>query len=118
MKTMMAVAAFALAIGTVKAQIRQGDIAMLKPYAMLFGSASALDAWQRDQKALSPEALKVHEQNLLGSREVWEFIRKAPVRVLSYLPSDGCVQVWVLEPADKQGAAWVNPKDLEELPRQ
>jgi hypothetical protein len=51
-KTMMAVAALSWLAAQANAQIRQGDIAMLKPYAMLFGSASALDAWQRDEKVL------------------------------------------------------------------
>ena len=100
-------AVFALA-----GELREGATMYVKANSMWFESDSALSAWQRDKKHLSPEALKAHQEALLGSREAWRFVSKLPVRIRRYSPSKSEVEVEMLSPGRFQASLWwVDEKD-------
>jgi hypothetical protein len=72
----------------------------------------ALATWQRDKKRFAPEALKPHQDNLLGNREAWQFITKQPVRIRRYWATEHEVQVEMLSPGRLHGSVWwVDDKD-------
>ena len=59
------------------------------------------------------EALKIHQDDLLGSREAWQFIYKQWVRIRQYWPTVDEVEVEMLGPGRFQGGVWwVDAKDL------
>src|SRR5215472_15534335 len=66
----------------VQGQIREGLIVYVKPNSMWFLSDTALSTWQKDEAHLSPEALKTHQDDVLGSREAWQFGNQQRVKVL------------------------------------
>jgi hypothetical protein len=87
-------------------EIREGDTMYVRANSMWFESASTLATWQRDKRRLSPKALKVHQDNLLGGREAWQFITKQPVRIRRYWGTEHEVQVEMLSPGRLHGSVW------------
>jgi hypothetical protein len=99
--------AFALA-----GEIREGATMYVKANSMWFQSANTLAAWQRDKKHFTPGALKAHQDNLLSSREAWQFITKQPVRIRRYWAAENEVEVEMLSPGRLHGSVWwVDGKD-------
>ena len=110
---MAAVIYFSAALLALAGEIREGAAMYVKPNSMWFQSDTALAAWQRDQARLSPKALKLHQDDLLGSREAWQFIYKQRVRIRGYGPTENQVEVEALGPGRFQGFIWwVDAKDL------
>jgi hypothetical protein len=95
-----------LAVSLLAAEIREGATMYVKADSMWFESYSGLDTWQRDKKNLTPEALKAHRENLLGTREVWQFVRKLPVRIRTYYAAASAVEVEMLSPGRFQSSVW------------
>ena len=93
-------------------ELREGATIYVKANSMWFESASTLATWQRDKKHLTPEALKAHQNNLLYSREAWQFIAKQPVRIRRYWTTESEVEVEMLSPGRLHGSVWwVDDKD-------
>jgi len=93
-------------------EIREGATVYVKANSMWFQSASTLATWQRDKKHLSPEDLKAHQDNILGSRDAWQFITKQPVRIRRYWATVHEVEVEMLSPGRLHGSIWwVDDKD-------
>jgi hypothetical protein len=93
-------------------QIREGATMYVKANSMWFESASTLATWQRDRKHFTPGALKAHQDNLLGSREAWQFTTKQPVRIRRYWTTESEVEVEMLSPGRLHGSVWwVDDKD-------
>jgi hypothetical protein len=108
MRTLMAVAALAPAIGNANAQNAQ-----VRANAMWFSSATALDAWQRDKAHLSSKALKAHQDSLLNSREAWQFIYRQPVTILLNEAELHELEVQMIGPGRLQGSVWwIDSRDL------
>jgi hypothetical protein len=94
------------------AEIREGATMFIKANSMWFESASTLATWQRDKKHLTPHDLKAHQDNLLGSREAWQFVTKLPVRIRRYWATENEVEVEMLSPGRLHGTVWwVDDKD-------
>jgi hypothetical protein len=97
---------------TLAGEIREGATMYVKANSMWFESASTLATWQRDKKRLAPQDLKAHQDDLLGSREAWQFITKQPVRIRLYWAAENEVQVEMLSPGRLHGSVWwVDDKD-------
>ena len=87
-------------------EIREGSTIYVKANSMWFESYNGLHAWQRDKKTLSPEDLKAHQDNLLGSRDAWQFTSKQPVRIHRYYAAGNAVEVEMLNPGRLHGSIW------------
>jgi hypothetical protein len=87
-------------------EIRDGATMYVKADSMWFESYNGLNAWQRDKKALTPEDLKAHQDNLLGSRDAWQFTSKLPVRIHRYYAAGNAVEVEMLNPGRLHGSIW------------
>ena len=104
---LLSVGTFALA-----GEIREGATMYVRANSMWFQSATALAAWQRDKKHLSPDALKAHQDDLLASRDAWQFITKQPVKIRRYWATENEAEVEMLSPGRLHGSVWwVDKKD-------
>jgi hypothetical protein len=93
-------------------QIREGATMYVKANSMWFESPSTLATWQRDKKRLTPGALKAHQDNLLGSREAWQFTTRQPIRIRRYWATENEVEVEILSPGRLHSSIWwVDDKD-------
>jgi hypothetical protein len=88
------------------AQIVVGDAANVRANSMWFQEPDKLSQWQQLKRASNAAALASYEQEVLGSREAWQFTNRLAVKVLAYNEADEQVTVELTTPGRLAGTEW------------
>ncbi len=90
----------------VPAQIVVGAAANVRANSIWFQEPDKLSHWQQLKRAGDATALASYEQEMLGSREAWQFTNRLAVKVLSYNEADEQVTVELTTPGRLAGTEW------------
>jgi hypothetical protein len=97
------VAATTLAVA---APIRKGAVMEVRPNSIWFQEASALTHWQQLKKGGNEAAVTSYQQQVLGQREAWQFLKPLKVKVLNFDPANSQVNVEMRTAGRLQGTTW------------
>ena len=88
------------------AQIVVGKAANVRANSIWFQEPDRLAQWQKLKREGNGAALASYEQEVLGSREAWQFTVQLDVRVLSYSEADQQATVELTTPGRLSGTEW------------
>lgn len=100
---MILVAAMTLAVA---APVRKGAVMEVKPNSIWFQEAAALTHWQELKKGGNEAALTSYQQQVLGQREAWQFLKPLKVKILNFNPTTNQINVEMRTTGRLQGTTW------------
>ena len=86
--------------------IRKGAVMQVKPNSVWFDEAAKLTHWQELKKSGNEAALTSFQDQVLGQREAWQFLKPLKVKILSYEPAKSQVNVEMKTAGRMQGTTW------------
>jgi hypothetical protein len=86
--------------------IRKGAVMQVKPNSVWFDEAAKLTHWQELKKSGDEAALTSFQEQMLGQREAWQFLKPLKVKILSYEPAKSQVNVEMKTAGRLQGTTW------------
>jgi hypothetical protein len=86
--------------------IRKGAVMEVKPNSIWFEEAAELTHWQELRKGGDEAALKSYQEQMLGQREAWQFLKPLKVKILRYDPASGQLNVEMRTAGRLQGTTW------------
>jgi hypothetical protein len=86
--------------------IRKGAVMQVKPNSIWFDEAAQLTHWQELKKSGNEAALTSYQEQMLGQREAWQFLKPLKVKILSYEPTKSQVNVEMKTAGRLQGTSW------------
>lgn len=78
----------------------------VKANSIWFSDADQLARWQELKKGGNPAALASYQDEVLSSRDAFQFINKLTVKILSYEPRQNRVDVEGMTPGRFLGSHW------------
>jgi len=96
----------ALMVGAFAREIRKGAVMQVKPNSIWFEDSAKLTHWQELKKSSDAAALASYQDEVLGQREAWQFIKPLTVKVLGYEPGKNQVNVEMKTTGRLFGSTW------------
>lgn len=90
----------------VAAPIRKGAVMQVKPNSVWFEDAAKLTHWQELKKGGNEAALTSYQEQMLGQREAWQFLKPLKVKILRYEPATSQINVEMRTAGRLQGSSW------------
>ena len=82
------------------------DLTQVKPNSIWFDESAQLTHWQELKKSGNAAALTSYEQQMLGQRNAWQFLKPLKVKILRYEPATSQVNVEMKTAGRLQGTTW------------
>jgi hypothetical protein len=92
-------------------EIRKGATMQVKPNSMWFQDTARLTHWQQLKKSGDSTALASYQDEVLSSRDAWQFTKRLTVRILGYEPGKGQVNVEMKTAGRMLGSTWLLDAD-------
>lgn len=86
--------------------VRKGAVMQVKPNSIWFDEFAQLTHWQELKKSGNAAALTSYEQQMLGQRNAWQFLKPLKVKILRYEPATSQVNVEMKTAGRLQGTTW------------
>ena len=86
--------------------IRKGAVMQVKPNSVWFDEAAELTHWQELKKSGNEAALTSFQDQVVGQREAWQFLKPLKVKILSYEPAKSQINVEMKTAGRMQGTTW------------
>jgi hypothetical protein len=86
--------------------IRKGAVMQVKPNSIWFDESAQLTHWQELKKSGNTAALTSYEEQMLGQRDAWQFLKPLKVKILRYEPVTSQVNVEMKTTGRLQGTTW------------
>jgi hypothetical protein len=86
--------------------IRKGAVVQVKPNSVWFEDAAKLTHWQELKKGGNEAALTTYQEQMLGQREAWQFLKPLKVKILRYEPAISQINVEMRTAGRMQGSTW------------
>ena len=86
--------------------IRKGAVMQVKPNSIWFDESAQLTHWQELKKSGNAAALTSYEEQMLGQRDAWQFLKPLKVKILRYEPATSQVNVEMKTAGRLQGTTW------------
>ena len=86
--------------------IRKGAVMQVKPNSIWFEDVAKLTHWQELKKAGNEAALTSYQEQMLGQREAWQFLKPLKVKILRYEAATSQVNVEMKTAGRLQGTTW------------
>jgi len=96
----------ALVTGADAGPIRKGAVMEVKPNSIWFEEVARLTRWQELKKGGDAAALTSYQEQMLGGREAWQFLKPLKVKILRYEPATSQVNVEMKTAGRLQGTTW------------
>lgn len=103
---LMLLVLLASATAAVAGPIRKGAVMEVKPNSIWFDEAAQLTHWQELKKGGDEAALTSYQEQMLGQREAWQFLKPLKVKILRYEPATNQVNVEMRTAGRLQGTTW------------
>lgn len=86
--------------------IRKGAVMQVKPNSVWFEDAAQLTHWQELKKGGNEAALTSYQEQMLGQREAWQFLKPLKVKILRFEPATSQINVEMRTAGRMQGSTW------------
>ena len=86
--------------------VRKGAVMQVKPNSIWFDESAQLTHWQELKKSGNAAAMTSYEQQMLGQRNAWQFLKPLKVKILRYEPATSQVNVEMKTAGRLQGTTW------------
>ena len=86
--------------------IRKGAVLQVKPNSIWFDESAQLTHWQELKKSGNAAALTSYQEQMLGQRDAWQFVKPLKVKILRYEPATSQVNVEMKTTGRLQGTTW------------
>jgi len=96
----------ALITGAFAKPIRKGAVMQVKPNSIWFDESAQLTHWQQLKKSGNAAALTSYQEQMLGQRDAWQFVKPLKVKILRYEPATSQVNVEMKTAGRLQGPTW------------
>ena len=96
----------ALMTGAFAKPIRKGAVLQVKPNSIWFDESAQLTHWQELKKSGNAAALTSYQEQMLGQRDAWQFVKPLKVKILRYEPATSQVNVEMKTTGRLQGTTW------------
>ena len=96
----------ALITGAFAKPIRKGAVMLVKPNSIWFDESAQLTHWQELKKSGNATALTSYQEQMLGQRDAWQFVKPLKVKILRYEPATSQVNVEMKTAGRLQGTTW------------
>ena len=100
-----------LATGSLAGEIEKGATFEVRADSIWFQDAAMLTQWQQLKKAGNSAALASYENDVLSTREAWQFTKQLTVEILGYDPDERQVNVELKTPGRLLGTQWLLDAD-------
>jgi hypothetical protein len=87
--------------------IEKGATMQVKPNSIWFQDQAELAQWQKLKNAGDAAALSAYEDQVLHSRDAWQFINQLDVKILDYEPAQQRVSVEMVSEGRMKGTDWL-----------
>jgi hypothetical protein len=94
------------AMVAVAGPVRKGAVMEVKPNSIWFEEASELTHWQELKKGGNEAALTSYQEQMLGQREAWQFLKPLKVKILRYEAATNQINVEMRTVGRLQGTTW------------
>jgi hypothetical protein len=106
-RAFLTVLLLAALIGGVHAgPIRKGAVMEVKPNSIWFEEVARLARWQELKKGGDAAALSSYQEQVLGGREAWQFLKPLKVKILRYDTAASQINVEMRTSGRMQGTTW------------
>lgn len=92
--------------GAFAGPIRKGAIVQVKPNSIWFDEAAQLTHWQELKKGGDAAAVTAYQEQMLGQRNAWQFVKPLKVKILRYEAATSQVNVEMKTAGRLQGTSW------------
>jgi hypothetical protein len=75
------------------AVMQKGAVVEVKPNSIWFDESAQLTHWQELKKAGNAAAVTSYEEQMLGQRDAWQFVKPLKVKILRYEPATSQINV-------------------------
>jgi hypothetical protein len=96
----------ALVTGADAGPIRKGAVMEVKPNSIWFEEVARLTRWQELKKGGDAAALTSYQEQMLGGREAWQFLKPLKVKILRYDTAASQINVEMKTSGRMQGTTW------------
>jgi len=96
----------ALVAGANAGPIRKGAVMEVKPNSIWFEEVARLTRWQELKKGGDAAALNSYQEQMLGGREAWQFLKPLKVKILRYDTAASQINVEMRTAGRMQGTTW------------
>jgi hypothetical protein len=96
----------ALVTGANAGPIRKGAVMEVKPNSIWFEEVARLTRWQELKKGGDAAALTSYQEQMLGGREAWQFLKPLKVKILRYDTATSQINVEMKTSGRMQGTTW------------
>jgi hypothetical protein len=96
----------ALVTGANAGPIRKGAVMEVKPNSIWFEEVARLTRWQELKKGGDAAALSSYQDQMLGGREAWQFLKPLKVKILRYDTAASQINVEMRTAGRMQGTTW------------
>ena len=86
--------------------IRKGAVMEVKPNSIWFEEVARLTRWQELKKGGDAAALTSYQEQMLGGREAWQFLKPLKVKILRYDTAASQINVEMKTSGRMQGTTW------------
>jgi hypothetical protein len=86
--------------------IRKGAVMQVKADSIWFDESAQLTHWQELKKSGNAAALTAYQEQMLGQRDAWQFVKPLKVKILRYEPATSQVNVEMKTAGRLQGTTW------------
>ena len=106
---MLAVVTVLAALGSpcVSGEIRKGATVQVKADSIWFQDMEKFARWQALKKNGDAKALAAYQEEALGQRAAWQFIKPLTVKVLAFTPKANRVEVEMVPEGRLHGSRWL-----------
>jgi hypothetical protein len=88
------------------AVVHKGAVVEVKPNSIWFEEADKLTHWQELKNGGNEAALTTYQEQMLGRREAWQFLKPLKVKILRYEPATSQINVEMKTAGRMQGSTW------------
>jgi hypothetical protein len=107
MRAFLTVILLAALIGGAHAgPIRKGAVMDVKANSIWFEEVARLARWQELKKGGDAAALSSYQEQVLGGREAWQFLKPLKVKILRYDTAASQINVEMRTAGRMQGTTW------------
>jgi hypothetical protein len=96
----------ALVTGAIAGPIRKGAVMEVKPNSIWFEESAKLARWQELKKGDDAVALTSYQEQMLGGREAWQFLKPLKVKILRYDAAINQINVEMRTAGRMKGTTW------------
>jgi hypothetical protein len=86
--------------------VRKGAVVEVKPNSIWFDEAARLTRWQELKKGGDAAALTSYQEQMLGGREAWQFLKPLKVKILRYDTATSQINVEMRTDGRMKGTTW------------